>query len=279
MIDLFFSDDAYQANPHRDQMGSLVAAGYLHVPGQAVRDLEQQLDNLCVQSGFPKGKSGQFKWSPGKDLWMRTGLRFEDRTEFFRKALALAVDVAARITVVIADQTKATATGCEDHQIDVTKLLIERVESRLSVAGKHGVIVVDRPSGGREDEAEFLAACLETITDGTPYVRPERIAFNVVSSPSHLIRCLQLADVIVSCCTAFVAGEDTWSPPVFESVRPMLDRDAWRTGGVGLKIHPDLVYANLYHWLVGDRLWMKRGMGSKLPDASLPYADSGVTYR
>jgi hypothetical protein len=272
MIDVFFSDDAQQARPYRDRMGSLVSTGCLHVPGEAVRDLEQRLENLCMESGFPKGRSGQFKWSPGRELWMYSNLKFEPRAEFFRKALALAAEASARVTVIVEDQTKGTATGAENHQFDVTKLLIERVEWRLNKAGKHGVIVVDRPAGDREDEAKFLASCLETISLGTPYVRPERIAFNVVSTPSYLVRCLQLADVIVSCCTAHVAGEDTWSPPIFDVIRPLLDQDDWRTGGVGLKVHPDFVYANLYHWLLGDRVWLKRGMGQRIPEAGMPYA-------
>ena len=42
-------------------------------------------------------------------------------------------------------------------------------------------------------------------------------------------------------------------------------QDRQRIGGVGLKIHPDLRYANLYYWLVGDDVIFKGWNGFPLP--------------
>lgn len=278
MPDVFFSDDSRQSSPSRERMGPLVASGFLHVPSEHVRDLERAIGAVCDDTGFPHGQQGEFKWSPGRELWMRRGVVGEARTEFFLAVLNLASEAEASVSVVICDESRGTATGCADHSLDVSRLLIERVEWRLTRAGRHGVIVVDRPSGDRAAETEFLAACLETITEGTDYLTPDRIAFNVVSSPSRLIRCLQLADLVVSATTSFVAGESEWSPTVFPAIRSLMGSDGARTGGVGLKLHPDFVYANLYHWLLNDSHWWRRNTGIPLPVASQPYATNDMAY-
>jgi hypothetical protein len=57
-----------------------------------------------------------------------------------------------------------------------------------------------------------------------------------------------------------------------DAVKPMLRREGDRIGGIGLKLHPDLRYANLYHWLVGDRYFIKGSVGHPLPVASMAYA-------
>jgi hypothetical protein len=36
-------------------------------------------------------------------------------------------------------------------------------------------------------------------------------------------------------------------------------------GGSGLKLHPDLCYLNLYHWLLGDSYYRRGGGGHTLP--------------
>jgi hypothetical protein len=51
----------------------------------------------------------------------------------------------------------------------------------------------------------------------------------------------------------------------------MLDNDGIRKGGIGLKIHPDYRYANLYHWLINDTDWYKRNSGISIPFSDLPY--------
>jgi hypothetical protein len=58
-------------------MGRLVGVGGLLVRGEVVRDLERDLSSLCEKTGFPEGPAGEFKWSPGKDLWMRDNLKIE----------------------------------------------------------------------------------------------------------------------------------------------------------------------------------------------------------
>lgn len=270
-MDLFFADDSRQKSPSRPEMGSLVAIGGLHVPDKSVRTLERAIGTLCTDCGFPPGQ--MFKWSPGEELWMRTSLVEDRRRDFFNSVLTLAAMSEVTATVIIEDTGYQCATpDAPSPEVDVTRLFLERVEHLLKRKGAEGVVVVDRPSGGRADEDKFLANCLETVQSGTGYVKPERIVINVVSTPSKLVRLLQVADVITACTVAFVGGEDRHSPGVFPSIKRILDRQSGRIGGVGLKIHPDTRYANLYHWLLGDNSFYKQQVGVKLPSTAYPYS-------
>ena len=269
-MDLFFADDARQRKPSRPGMGPLVSIGGIYVPSQAVGNLERAIETLCADYGFPPRE--EFKWSPGRKLWMRDKLVREDRQEFFIRMLNLARDSEVKAIVVVEDTDYGTATGAPCAEEDVARLFLERVHKLLDKVGAEGLVIVDRPSGGRADEDRFLANCLETLQSGTDYVKPDRIALNVLSTPSKLVRLLQVADVVSSCTLAAVGGEDCHSPPVFDVVRPLLHSDMGRIGGVGLKIHPDLRYVNLYHWLLGDSHFLKRGVGHPLPLGDFLYS-------
>jgi hypothetical protein len=259
-------------------MRPLISAGGLLVPSENVKSLEVALDRVSRGIGFPPGDEGEFKWSPGRELWMWEHLRGEERQSFFVSLLERAVEYGARAAVMISDVDCRTATGSTDHHSDVTVLLLERVDTWLSSRRRDAVVVVDRPGGSRGDEDVFLRECLETIGSGTGYVRFERIAINVLSSPSKLVRSLQLADVITGCTTAYVAGEDFYAPPVFEAILPLFLQTGGRIGGVGLKLHPLQRYQNLYHWLAGDEYYRRGKTGIGLPDPSLPYPLAPTSY-
>jgi hypothetical protein len=44
--------------------------------------------------------------------------------------------------------------------------------------------------------------------------------------------------------------------------------------GVGLKLHPDYVFANLYYWLLGERYICEGHAGYPLPIARFPYYEN-----
>lgn len=277
-MDVFFIDDASQLRPSRKPMGSLIGIGGLHVPGESVRDLERALARLCAEAGFPQGQ--EFKWSPGRSDWMWKGLVNDARQRLFIEALGLAAAHGSRCIAIIEDTTHLPATDPRiDHVLDATALFLERANTELSDAGTFGLVVVDRPSGGAAEDIRYLASCFETLRTGTKYVKPDRIAVNVLSTSSHLVRILQLADVVVSCAVSFVAGEARYSPPIFEALLPMFHRNWIGIGGVGLKIHPDHNYVNLYHWLLGDQQFKKGRSIFPLPITTSPFAKSDRLWR
>ncbi len=261
-----FADDSRQAKPTRLGMGPLVPIGGVHVRDTAAGPLERELQRLCVDAGFPPGE--EFKWSPGPEMWMHGNLHSPARETFLRGALTMAGLYGATATVVVADarcrHANKTSTSCEH---DVTTMFLERAENALRAAGTTGVVVIDRPGGNRKTGQRFLAACVNTVTTGTAYVLPQRITSVELAWSTYARnypRLLQLADVVTGCTLARVAGS-TWAPPTFEAIRPLLRSDGRRIGGVGLKLHPDVKYANLYFWLVGDDTWWKGTTGVDLP--------------
>jgi hypothetical protein len=262
-MDLFAIDDSKQRKPTRDGMGPLVAVGGLHVPGDKVRQLELELDALCGQFGFPPG--AEFKWSPDKKMWEHANLQLERREAFHLQALSRAEQAGAKAIVVMEDTKKNRAINdAASPEEDVTRMFLERAQRSLA-PGQYAIAVFDRPGGDRKAETSFLAATLSTLREGTTYSTLDRLAL-AVSTDSRLSRLVQLADVVTGCTTSYVAGEDTHSPKIFkEGVFPLLREDYGCKGGRGVKIHPDQRYGNLYHWLLGDGLFVRHQGGLELP--------------
>lgn len=272
----FFADDSKQNNPTRSRMGPLLATGGLFVSGGDLASLERNLESLCQRTGFPANE--EFKWSPRRGSWMHGGLVEDLRREFFAAVLQACIMHHAIAVIILSDSTCRTPSDCANHEVFTTKMLIERVNNLADSRGSDAVIVADRPGGGLPAERKFLSDCFETLRDGTRFVMPKRIAVNPIATDSHLIRTLQAADLVVSCTTAFVSGQRTLAPETFEIIKPMLSRDLGRAGGVGVKIHPDFKYANLYHWLLNDDLLVKNMNGQTLPIASRPYSTGPDQY-
>lgn len=273
---LAFIDDARQDNPSRTGMEPLIAAGAVIVDGDNCRTLERSLEELCCVAGFPQRQ--EFKWSPGKELWMRKNLIKEKRESFFCDILQKLAEHKAVVMVCISDTKASSATGATSRELDVTTLLLERLDR---VFGREtGIVIADRPSGDRRDEDQFLLDCLETFQNGTDFSKFGNIALNILTSNSRYVRLLQAADLITSCVTSHVSGENTYSPPVFRKIALMIREDSGRKGGVGLKIHPDFKYANLYHWILEDTHFWRCNCGHPMPLQDYPYSENdGIPKR
>lgn len=251
-------------------MGPLMAVGGVSLPAENVGTLERELTRICENNGFPSGQ--EFKWSPGRELWMRDNLIGPQRIAFFLEVLEVVCAARGSVTIIVED-TRWTATpDAPNSFVDLARLYIERVEWELREHHCTGIVIVDRPTGGRRDENRFLQEFQDTLVAGTEHICPEHIALNVLATQSVRVRLLQAADVITSCALAFVAGEPNHSPPVFAAILTMMRRASGRVGGVGLKIYPDNRYMNLYHWLLGDSLHVRGSGGVELPIQHRPYS-------
>ena len=268
-----FADDAKQ-NPSREGMGPLVSAGAILVGGEHLRRLETRLEGICEEHGFPVDDPlrSEFKWSPGRELWMYSGLSDGERDHFFLDVIHHLAGGGVKALVAIVDKNHPVANISEigsvppTYEIDATRLLFERVNRFLSEADDQAVVINDRPSGNSriEEENKFLANALETWRKGTSFVRFNRIAINLLCTQSRFVRLLQCADLITSCVTAYVAGEKVWSPRIFAALKPLLYSKDGRIGGFGLKIYPNK-HRNLYHWLLGDAYYHAGGEIYALP--------------
>lgn len=97
---------------------------------------------------------------------------------------------------------------------------------------------------------------------GSDYMPPTRIPLNVVTTPSHLVRPLQVADLVVGITTAMVGGATKYAGPLFPLVGQMMIRNAKDyIGGTGLKVFPDELW-NLYHWVLGEDTYGRVGLNS-----------------
>jgi uncharacterized protein DUF3800 len=273
-MDLIFVDDSKQKKPSRPGMGHLVAVGGLHVPSEGVQALMKTLEETCTEYGFPSYKD-EFKWSPGRRDWMRKNLVGNDRAEFFADCLEAAKEEGAEAFVVIEDKSRKSTDGNrDDHEMAAVKVFLERSDYHLRSNGTEALVIADHPAGGRKAEERFLSECVETLRDGTRFMDLENIA-HVFTQDSKSTRLLQLADVIVGCTLSYVSGEDEHSPLLFENqIKGMLREEGGRKGGIGLKLHPDFSFANLYHWLLGDDTLWKGSMGEALPMRGRPYVNS-----
>ncbi|RVG25057.1 hypothetical protein [Sinorhizobium meliloti] len=274
-MQLLFLDDAAQSKPSRQRVGPLVAVGGISIDVEAARDLESALNAFCNEIGFPSREP--FKWSPSANHWMRENLIGSGRAEFFETVLRLAADHGAKGQVTISDKTKGLASkNSGKHETDVLLMALERFNG--VIRGDLGMVIVARPSGGRSDEDKFLSECADIVANGSDYAQFMNLATHVLTMPFQNSRLLQVADLVVSITTAMVAGHTTFAAPVFERVRAMLRADLGRIGGVGVKIHPDYSYANLYHWLLGDEYIKIGGSGIPLPMSDRPYSKDANRY-
>lgn len=266
-FDFFFADDSRQSTPSRPEMGPLIGIGGLSVPAENISSLTSEINAICGRAGFSLDQ--EFKWSPGRGLSMHQNLVGAKRQSFFQEIITQLGHYQATVFVVIREISATSATDAPTPELDATKLFLERAQHLCSRNHSLGLVVVDRPGGGRSDEDKFPRDCLETIQKGTDYVQMECIVHNVVSTPSSLSRLLQAADLVIGSSVARVAGESDYSPSIFEALRPLFYSMGDHVGGYGLKIHPAHRYMNLYHWLTGDTEYKRQGR----PSLPLPQAD------
>jgi hypothetical protein len=209
-LEIFFADDSGQRG-YRGGMGRLIAMGGVFLDETQLRPLKDVVDALCTEAGVPAGT--ELKWSPPRGNWIRDQLKGPARTELYCRVVRTARELGGRAVVVVWDTGRTTLQG-PDALRRVVRFLFERVTMHLEDRGQRGLIVADRPSGGgRKDEDALLEDVVGTLERGTDYVRSTQIVLNLVTTPSHLSRHLQVADLIVGCATSMVAGDGQFAPP------------------------------------------------------------------
>jgi hypothetical protein len=266
-----FVDDAFQKRPTRHRCGRLVAAGAVIISESVFKTVEDQIDTICKKYGFPDREP--FKWSPSRDLWMYKNLVDENRRSFFAEIIDSAAVANAELAFIACDADCQPATKSDSPERDAVTLLIERIDACFHHGDSRGIIIADRKTREARHEEKFISDCLQVLREGTEFVLPKTI-FMTLTCPSRQSRLLQLADLITSCTLAFVSGETVHSPTTFQRIRPLFPKRGGRTGGVGVKLHPDFKYANMYHWLFEDTHYWRVSVGVPLPLTDRPYATS-----
>lgn len=271
MLSLFV-DDSTHLNATRPGLGPVVALGGVLVSDEQLKPLGDALDALCVKYEFPVGE--EFKWSPNrKKHWMWGNLQGVRRATFFREVLLTAKIFRASSLVVCVSRNPGylPAISGNTPDEDALALLFERANSAALNASTTCRVIIDNPGGNQKNLASLKGQCANVLRSGTSFSKFQNLSSDVQFARSHSTRLLQLADVIVSCTTARISGEATYSPPVFQMIRPLFRKGfGGQTGGVGIKIHP-CKFVNLYHWLLGDTTAKIGSVWHILPTPNRPY--------
>jgi hypothetical protein len=268
-MEIFFADDSTQKSA-REGMGTVVAIGGIFVEDSVLRPLNTRIDEISAEFGIPKGD--EIKWSPRKGSWIYSNLHAEIRTACYKKVLQAAVEHNVRGIVICWDTGQTTLKG-ERAFNKCVDFLFERIAVHLEKRDTTAILVADRPGGGKDQEEQFLSEFVTRVQNGTEHVVPDRILLNVLTTPSNLVRHLQLADLVTGIATAMVCGQYKHASPLFDSVKSILIQNHFGTiGGTGLKLFPDQLL-NIYHHVPKeDTLWrVGAGMGVSLPYPKYPY--------
>ena len=272
-VHFFFGDDSYRKGT-RGGMGMLVAFGGILLPDEALRPLQARLRDVRDRFGLPEAE--ELKWSPRRGSWIHERLTGENRRSCYRDVLRAAREHDGTVFVVGYDLGRRPGRP-EDALLQCITWCFERISMCLEDRRDLGVIICDRPGGGKKEEDALLGTVVSTIQDGTDFIPPGQIPLNVLTTPSHLVIELQLADVIVGITNAMVAGDVGYAEPLFEEIRPMFHRNALGyVGGTGLKLYPnDLL--NLHHWVGKEDVFTRVESQQQwpLPHPGWPYATSG----
>lgn len=266
---IFFGDDSARKGI-RGGMGTLVAFGGILIEDKALRPLSDAVDAICKRFEIPP--KTELKWSPPKGNWIRENLVKERRYECYSSVLVAAREHGARVVVVAWDTGRTKLQGKDAFQRCVD-FALERVNMHLDNAGELGLVVTDRPGGGKKEEDAFLDEVLGTIESGTAFVDLKRISLTALTANSHHMRQLQVADIVTGVTTAMVAGDTGFAAPYFKEIIPMFIKNSGGLiGGTGLKLFPDEL-VNVYHWTLGEKSFMRMGSlsGVTLPWWKSPY--------
>jgi hypothetical protein len=265
---LFFADDSTQKGA-REGMGKLVAFGGLLFPADRIREHTAAINAICKEEGLPDGT--ELKWSPARENWMWDNCKEGARERLYKRVLEATAAAGARGVVTVWDTGRTSLEGAAafDKAVEYT---FERVTIRLTQLNSHAVFIADRPGGGKDEDSEFLEHFVQRAESGTEYVGGDRLLLNCLTTPSHLVRQLQVADLVVGVTTAMVAGKYTYAKPLFAKIKPMLFENAMNgiIGGTGLKLVPDAL-TNLHLHVLGEDAYYRGFSGVSLPWSNFPY--------
>ena len=270
-MDVFFADDSSQKGI-REGMGTIVSSGGVFVEESALRPFSKKIDDITTAFKIPPDE--ELKWSPKKGSWLHSNLHGENRTECYRQILRAAYEFNVRAIVVCWDTGKTTLKN-EKAFAKCIEYMFERVTVHLDKRNAYAIMVADRPGGGKDQEEYFLSEFLNHFQNGTEHVIPDRILLNVLTTPSHLVRHLQLADLVTGITTAMVCGQTKYAGPLFPDIKPLLIRNTVNgIAATGLKIVPD-ENVNLYYWILKENFLHKNGgaISYRLPASNYPYSE------
>ena len=255
-MDIFFGDDSKQKSS-RKNLGDLVAFGGYLIQDTCIRPLASDVDEVLKSFHVPLDT--EIKWSLPHGNWIRDNLPEFDKASLYQCVLEVLNKHNAVAVVAIWDCGRTTLKGIDAFEKCVD-FVFERMSIHLAKNDSYCLIIADRPGGGKTQEETFLNTFIERLETGTEYVPPDRVLLNILTTPSKMVRQLQLADLITSISTAMVAKKYKYAKSNFEKIKPLLMKNSYGyIGGTGLKLFPDQLI-NLYHWIIEEDSYIRIGL-------------------
>lgn len=243
-------------------MSHLLAYGGVLVDGGKLRSLTQAVDGIATKYGVPAKE--EVKWSPRKGSWIHDNLKDDNRLGCYSEILQAAAAHECKAVVALCDYEMRGLPPNWGFERCV-EYALERVSTHLIKQRLESVIISDRPSGGHREADDFLAAFSERLVSEYNHMESETFALNMLTAQSHMVRALQIADLVVAITAAMFSGQTKWAAQYFDLVRPMFIRNALGyIGGTGVKVYPDELI-NLYYWVLSERQYSKAGRGVAYP--------------
>ena len=265
----FFADDSTQKTARAGMGTTVLGFGGILVAGNQLRPMAAEVDNIAGKYGIPAGE--EIKWSPRKGSWIYENLKGEKREACYSSVLQCAADHGCQAVVAVLDYEMRNLKQEWGFERSVNYAL-ERISTHLSNTKEEAVIVADRPAGGHKESDKFIAAFAERLASEHNHMLAGTFALNLLTADSHMVRHLQIADLVVAITTAMIAGQAKYAGSYFKIVREMLLKNsAGYIGGCGVKVYPDRLI-NLYHWVLGDDLLVRGNTGWPLPHSKILYA-------
>lgn len=268
-MEIFFADDTTQKSA-RDGMGKIIGLGGIFIAPQNIRPLNDKINQIVKDFKIPDEE--EIKWSPDKKSWIYNNLHGDDRTKCYGKILESCKELDVKCLVIAWDTGRTTLQG-DDAFEKCVDFLFERISVQWGKRDKLGFVVADKPGGGKKQEEEFLVNFLERFKEGTKYSIPDHFALNVLTTHSHLVRQLQIADLVSGITISMVCGYKKYAKPLFPYIKDMLiTNHLGYVGGTGLKLFPDELM-NLYYWVLDEDCISKVSTmsGYSLPRKNFPY--------
>lgn len=278
---LVFIDDSCQRQPLRRELQKLLAFGAVIAPESSMREYSRLLDSIRSRHGLPENE--EIKWNAPRGSAL--GALGEETLELFSTMLRGADDLGMKSVVCIWERNDRWKVEEPEALKKTLKFLYERVERYLEASQDTGVVIADRPPGGRGEETQWISEALDLTKQGTEYVTAERVVMPIVTAPSKLVPLLQLADLVTAGVTAAVAGFPKGLKMVNDLIPLLNTNSRGQVGGTGVKIYPDDL-VDLYRifgdesYYLGERLvhtfkepWVRSSRRFQLPGRRFQYRD------
>ena len=200
---LLFLDDSSQAG------GNYLGYGGFCIDEASIRPLAFDLAKLKRKHGIPSNI--ELKFSPGQKHYLMTEFT-GDLNKVRKEAAGLLHRYDASVICAVRsftgevhpkDYRKEILRASTEEQLN---LILERFNMHLSGSGQKGMVIMDEYADIKEGK-KILEEAYESVTNGTEFMRLDRIAMVPVMTSSHHVPHMQLADIVIGSVVAALCNK------------------------------------------------------------------------